>query len=470
MSEGPQPETPPGEPLPEPPAAEGSGSAPPEGDFASGWDSDESDFAGGESAGAQAAAEASSSAGSSEPVETPGNLESGNPESGEPESGQLDPGKVELADLPSPLPDRQSSGLDAGWVSSPVQPGHLLALLGFLSVAAGILVQVAPADPIVLPSLRVCVAVGVAAAWLYVITWRVWRPRPVNEEAWILPLGVALLLALGQYALQPERSYLPPVDAGDWSVWALLLAGVLGALRAGVRPLSSAWKRLGPIGVCAIGLVLAWLILRAVLHPYGDEHYGSWLPRSDTALFSSIGAAALIGLLTLAIRGLIGHSRLPGEPLPERRAAAFLGAGSLTLLGVCSAGAIGLSGSATLAFQIALVTAALTPWVVLALWRGTVLPRTLCFPLAVAFASAWLTARTYSELPAASAGLLFLGAWAPRLGASRTLRRRQRWLATAFGLGLALLAGGGAVHLAYKSSPPFEAGGAADDPYADYGY
>ena len=363
---------------------------------------------------------------------------------------------------------------DAGWISAVVQPGQLLAILGFLSLAAVVFVEAMPADGLLRPSLRVCTGVGVSAAWLYVITWRAWRQRPVNEEAWILPLGVALLLALGQVALQPGRSYLPPVDAGDWGVWGLVLAGLLGALRAAVRPDSQVWKRLGPVAVCLIGLVLSWLILRAVLHPYGDAHYGSWLPRSDTALFSTIGAGALIGLLTLGIRGLIGHSRLPDEPLPERRAAAFLGAGSLTLLGACSAGAIGLSGSQTLAFQIALVTAALTPWVVLALWRGAVLPRTLCFPLAVAFAGAWLSARTYAELPAASAALLFLGAWAPRLGASRVLRRRQRWLATAFGLGLALLAGGGAVHLAYKASPPFdasgaEAGGASDDPYGDYG-
>lgn len=367
----------------------------------------------------------------------------------------------------------EPSGSDVGWLSAEVQPGHLIALLAFLSLAAGILVQVMPADGLLRPSLRVCTGVGVAAAWLYVITWRVWRPRPVNEEAWILPLGVALLLALGQIGLQPDRSYFPPVDAGDWGVWGLVLAGVLGALRAGVRSESPVWKRLGPIAVCVIGLVLSWLILRAVLHPYGDPNYGSWLPQSDTAVFATIGAGGLIGLLTLAIRGLIGHSRLPGEPLPERRAAAFLGAGSLTLLGVCSAAAIGLSGSQTLAFQVALVTAALTPWVVLALWRGTVLPRTLCFPLAVAFAGAWLSARTYAELPAGSAALLFLGAWAPRLGASRVLRRRQRWLATAFGLGLALLAGGGAVHLAYEASPPFEGSSsgaaASDDPYADYG-
>ena len=376
--------------------------------------------------------------------------------------------------LEDPAGGEAQADSDAGWISAAVQPGQLLALLGFLSLAAVIFVEAMPADGLLRPSLRVCTGIGVAAAWLYVITWRVWRPRPVNEEAWILPLAVALLLALGQVALQPGRSYLPPVDAGDWGVWGLVLAGLLGALRAGVKPDSPVWKRLGPIAVCLIGLVLSWLVLRAVLHPYGDPNYGSWLPRSDTALFSTIGAGALIGLLTLGIRGLIGHSRLPDEPLPDRRAAAFLGAGSLTLLGVCSAGAIGLSGSQTLAFQVALVTAALTPWVVLALWRGAVLPRTLCFPLAVAFAGAWLSARTYAELPASSAALLFLGAWAPRLGASRVLRRRQRWLATAFGLGLALLAGGGAVHFAYQASPPFEgaatnSGGASDDPYADYG-
>lgn len=409
---------------------------------------------------------------------------------GEPPRGASDPGRPAADPLPAEgaEPSAGGSASDVGWISAPWAPGKLVAVLVVLSLVSGVAVETMPADGLLRGGLRGCVGVGLASAWLYVLTWRVWQQRLETRWSWTLPLGLGLLLALGQVALQPGRPYLPPLgegmaepQAGDWTVWALLCAGALGGLRVGYRPDAAAWRRLGPVGVCLIGGGLAWLILRTSLHPYSfdppNPHFGAWLPQTDAALYAVLGAGGLIALLTLAIRGLIGHSRLPEAPLPERRAAAFLGASSLALLGACSAGAIGISGSETLAFQAALVTAALTPWLLLALWRGAVLPRAVAFPLAVAFAGAWLTSRTHSGLPAKSMVLLYLGAWAPRLGASRVLRQRQRWLATAFGLGLGLLAGGGAVHFAYQASPyarpavepSAEGTGEAADPYADYG-
>jgi hypothetical protein len=341
----------------------------------------------------------------------------------------------------------------------------------------GVGLELSGLDELMRDNLRVLAAVGVVASAVVLGVW----PRhsfPRLGGAWATPLLIGAGVALGHFALRDDARTFPPIDASDWTPW-VVAGGALVGLVESLRAWSPRGRLLLRSGPC---LALAWLILRPVLHAYGTPQYGSWVPGTDTALLATLGAAALVLAFSWLVDGL-------QDPEPEDRWEA--GLAPLTLLVLASLGslAVGLGGSESLALQGGLVVAVLAPLA----GRGLLAPPGerppallgpgATLPLTLAMLGTWLSARTYSELPAASIGLLLAVPLVASLSRIEVLRtRRVAGLALSV-LAAALLAGG-AAYLAFSRTPSVAdlmGGGAADyadtvggdqsaDDYSDLGY
>ncbi|HBP22981.1 MAG TPA: hypothetical protein DEA08_35055, partial [Planctomycetes bacterium] len=240
--------------------------------------------------------------------------------------------------------------MDAEPVAGSGPPGWLPWLGLALGLGAGLgALALAPLDELLVRNLRVQLLAACGAGAILLIAWPL-RAAPSRLRSAGSVLALTLAVACGHFALRVDARSFPPVDASDWSPWLLLCAALPLALVDSFRRWPALARHLLRFPPCA---ALAWLILRPVLQPYGSEHYGSWLPRQDTALYGVLGAGALVYLLVQAV-----DRSTQGEPPRDRSSAAATPAG-LTLLAGGGALAVGLSGSESLALQAGLLAGAL---------------------------------------------------------------------------------------------------------------
>ena len=367
-------------------------------------------------------------------------------------------------------------------MGEPVERPGLPGWIPWLGLALGLGLglgglALAPLDELLLRNLRVQLLATLGTGALLLIAWPLSASRPASPPPRLrwrqagAALALVLGVALGHFALRVDARSFPPVDASDWSPWLLLCVAAPLALLDSARPWPTPLRHLLRFPPCA---ALAWLILRPVLQPYGSEHYGSWLPLQDTALYGALGAGALVYLLVQAV-----DRAAPAAPPQDRWSAAATPAG-LTLLAGGGAAAVGLSGSESLALQAGLLAGALS----LVTLRALLAPAPLLgggasLVIGLALAAPWLSARTYAQLPPACAALLLLAPLGLLLQRAPGLRRASPRLAAAAAVIQVALVTGLAVGLALHASPSFatvlgtptsEGGESADDdPYGGYG-
>jgi hypothetical protein len=272
---------------------------------------------------------------------------------------------------------------------------------------------------------------AVLAAALMVLGKRPWR-RPAREAGgWSEPLALAAAFAAA-YLWTRGLPPWPPREALDWLLGLGLLAGVLGALDAHLRP--PAWLRIG------LALPLMGAVPTLVLWPILEHEWSAWQAVANLA-----GLGAMLFGLWSALDRIGRRASGPALPLGLWLAA---GGGALSLA---------LSGTATWALMGVSVSVALgILWLLESFRSGAEAGRAAAAPFTVLMGGLWIAGAFYAELPAASLGMLVLGSLAvglvPLVTGSGMGERGLAW--TLIRIAPVALLAAASVTWAWLASPP----------------